>query len=189
MMIAVMLVFACSNQTDQKETADTPHSQTQDHDAHEIDNHNHADHTDCGQTHDGCGGCENNAEVKKNFEEIEWGNDIDTALEKAAETNEILMVDFMATWCPPCQAMDEKTFPNHNIIHKAEHFIPVRIDVDKQQDVANQYNGNAGKYGGIGIPNILFMDKDKNVIRHIVGFHSAEKLASVMDSVLTGKYE
>ena len=69
-----------------------------------------------------------------------------------------------------------------------ENFIPVRIDVDQNQDVANEYNGNANKYGGKGIPNILFMDKDKNVIRHIVGFHSPEKLINVMDSVLTGKY-
>ena len=49
---------------------------------------------------------------------------------------------------------------NKNIIKKSNEFIPVRIDVDKQKDIAEEYNGNARKYGGIGIPNILFLDKE-----------------------------
>src|SRR6056297_470249 len=129
-MIASMVVFACSNQTDQKETADTRHTHTHDHAEQEIDHHDHGEHTDCEQTHDGCGGCEKNVEVKEDCEKIEWGNDIDAALEKVAKTNKLLMVDFMATWCPPCQAMEKKTFPEEEVIHKADHFIPVRIDVD-----------------------------------------------------------
>ena len=64
----------------------------------------------------------------------------------------------MAEWCPPCKKMDNNTFSNTNIINKSNEFIPVRIDVDKQQDIAKEYNGNARKYGVIGIPNILFLE-------------------------------
>ena len=66
--------------------------------------------------------------------------------------------------------------------------IPIRIDVDKQKDIAEEYNGNARKYGGIGIPNILFLDKEKNIIRQIVGFHNVEQLMGIMDSVLMKLY-
>ena len=115
---------------------------------------------------------------------IKWGNNLDSAFAIASNSNKLIMIDFMAEWCPPCKEMDKNTFSNKNIIKKSNEFILVRIDVDKQQNIAEQYNGNARKYGGIGIPNILFLDKEKKNIRHIVGFHDVDQLLGIMDSVL-----
>ena len=115
---------------------------------------------------------------------IKWENNLDSAFAIASNSNKLIMIDFMAEWCPPCQEMDKKTFSNTIIIKKSNEFIPVRIDVDKQQNIAKEYNGNAKKYGGIGIPNILFLDKEKNVIHHIVGIQNVDELMGIMDSVL-----
>ena len=115
---------------------------------------------------------------------IQWGNNLDSAFTIASNSNKIIMIDFMAEWCSPCKEMDKITFSNKIIIKKSVEFIPVRIDVDKQQNIAEKYNGNARKYGGIGIPNILFLDKEKKIIRHIVGFHDVDQLMGIMDSVL-----
>ena len=116
--------------------------------------------------------------------EIRWDDNLNSAFAMASNSNKIIMIDFMAEWCPPCQKMDNETFSNKNIIKKSNEFILIRIDVDKQQDIAKEYNGNARKYGGAGIPNILFLDKNKNIIHRIIGFHDANKLISIMDSVL-----
>jgi thiol:disulfide interchange protein len=124
----------------------------------------------------GCGG----EEAKK----IEWGENVSAALTMAKEEGKPVMVDFMATWCPPCHAMEDSTFSDPSVIRKATAFIPVRIDVDKQREVAVQYDGNARKYGGVGIPNILFMTGDGTKLKHIVGYYGPEALACVMDSVL-----
>jgi thiol:disulfide interchange protein len=118
-------------------------------------------------------------------DEIHWIADIDSALVLAAKTDTILMIDFMATWCPPCRAMEDSTFNQPAVIEKTRHFLTVRIDVDQQGNVANEYNGNAAKYGGVGIPNILFLDKNRNRLAHLIGFQPAERLTAVMDSVLT----
>ena len=118
------------------------------------------------------------------LDEIQWENNLDLALNLASDSNKIVMIDFMAQWCPPCKKMDEETFSAEKVIKKSDEFILVRIDVDKQEKVANKYNGNARKYGGMGIPNILFLDKEKNIIHRIVGFHDANQLIAVMDSVL-----
>ena len=128
-------------------------------------------------------GCEKQVSEYNN-NGIKWGDNFDSALTLASKSNKLIMIDFMAEWCPPCKEMDKNTFSNKNIIKKSNEFILVRIDVDKQQNIAEEYNGNARKYGGIGIPNILFLDKEKNIIRHIVGFHDVDQLMGIMDSVL-----
>ena len=115
---------------------------------------------------------------------IPWITSIDSALVLAGQQDKILMIDFMATWCPPCQTMEDSTFNQTSVIDKTKDFLPVRIDVDQQGDIANQYNGNAAKYGGVGIPNILFLDKNKNRLKHLTGFQSVERLTAVMDSLL-----
>ena len=119
---------------------------------------------------------------------IKWGDNLDSAFAIASNSNKLIMIDFMAEWCPPCKKMDKETFSNTDIINKSNEFIPIRIDVDKQKDIAEEYNGNARKYGGIGIPNILFLDKENNLIRQIVGFHNIDQLMGIMDSVLMKLY-
>ena len=126
--------------------------------------------------------------IENNPNGIKWRNNLDSAFAIASKSDKIIMIDFMAQWCPPCKKMDNETFSNTNIINKTNEFISVRIDVDKQKNIAEEYNGNARKYGGIGIPNILFLDKEKNIIRQIVGLHNVDQLMGVMDSVLMQLY-
>ncbi len=46
------------------------------------------------------------------------------------------MVDFMAEWRPPCRKIEDSTFSYPGVIKKSSLFIPVRIDVDKQGEIA-----------------------------------------------------
>ena len=117
-------------------------------------------------------------------QEISWEENLDSAFDLASTSNKIVMIEFMAEWCPPCKRMEKETFSNDKIINKSNEFIFVKVDVDKNQDIANEYKRNAKKYGGIGIPNILFIDKDKNIVHQTVGFLNANQLTAVMDSVL-----
>jgi len=137
----------------------------------------------------GCSKSEKQVEVKQTEQpEMNWVYDIEAGIATAKTENKLLMVEFMATWCPPCKEMEATTFINKNVVEIASKFVTVRIDVDHQGEVANSYNCNAGKYGGVGIPNILFMDHQKNRIKHIIGYKTPEQLTAVMDSVLTNKY-
>jgi hypothetical protein len=83
-----------------------------------------------------------------------------------------------------CKAMEDSTFSNRGVIRKAGDFVPVRIDIDKQRDVAAKYNGLARKYGGVGIPNVLFLASDGKKLKHIVGYYGPEQLVAAMDSAL-----
>jgi thiol:disulfide interchange protein DsbD len=117
--------------------------------------------------------------------DIHWLTSLDEAMVLAQEQNKPLMIDFMAEWCPPCQRMEKTTFNQPDVIEKTKSFVTLRIDVDEQAEIANKYNGNAEKYGGIGIPNILFMTHEEIRLKHIIGYQAPEALIAVMDSVLT----
>ena len=121
----------------------------------------------------------------KSKKNIQWITHMDVGLAHAKQKNKPVMIDFMATWCPPCQRMEDSTFSHLQVIEKSRAFIPVRIDVDRQPDVAQKYNGNARKYGGIGIPNILFLSRDGARLKHIIGYYKPHDLIAVMDSVLS----
>jgi thiol:disulfide interchange protein DsbD len=129
----------------------------------------------------GCGGDAG----KQESTGIPWLEDLDTALLTARELRKPLMIDFTATWCPPCRKMEKSTFSNEEVIRRARSFVTLRIDVDKQRDIAVRYNGNARKYGGVGIPNILFMTAGEERLRHIIGYYDPDSLVAVMDSVLS----
>ena len=122
--------------------------------------------------------------AKEDIHEIQWTTNLDSALVLANEQNKPLMVDFMATWCPPCRMMEDSTFSDPVVIKKSMDFIPVRIDVDKQENIANKYNGNASKYGGVGIPNILFMTSEEKKLKHPIGYIGPKDFIAIMDSVL-----
>jgi thiol:disulfide interchange protein len=115
---------------------------------------------------------------------IPWSYSLDEGLAKAKKTSKPVMIDFMALWCPPCKAMEDSTFSDADVIAKSGAFIPVRIDIERERELAAKYNGLARKYGGIGIPNILFLDAEGAEIKHIVGYYSPRQLVAAMDSAL-----
>jgi uncharacterized protein YyaL (SSP411 family) len=115
---------------------------------------------------------------------IVWMTELETAIQKSRLENKPMMIDFMAPWCPPCNAMEDSTFNQPAVVTKALQFVTVRIDVDKQPDIANAYKCNARKYGGIGIPNLLFLAPDQRTLAHPIGYLTPAHLTAVMDSVL-----
>ncbi len=115
---------------------------------------------------------------------IEWTYSVDDGLALAKKRGKPVMIDFMAVWCPPCKAMEDSTFSDRAVVAKASAFVPVRIDIDKQREVASKYGALARKYGGIGIPNILFLSAGGTKLKHVVGYYGPRELVAAMDSAL-----
>jgi thioredoxin 1 len=73
------------------------------------------------------------------------------------------VIKFSATWCGPCKAL-AKTLENVNTQ------IPIEsIDIDENQETALEY-------GVRGVPTMIMLDENNNVIKRFVGAKSQTEI-------------
>lgn len=86
-----------------------------------------------------------------------------------------VVVDFTATWCPPCKMLApifERVAQSYE--GKAKFF---KVDIDENVETS-------AKYGVQSIPNLLFF-KDGQVVDQHVGMIPEGQLTSKVDSILS----
>lgn len=86
----------------------------------------------------------------------------------------VVLVDFTATWCPPCKAL--APILDSVAARYAGRAKVVKVDVDENPAVS-------ARYGVRGIPNLLFF-KDGQVVNQAVGYQAEDKLAALLDQAL-----
>lgn len=99
---------------------------------------------------------------------VPWRTDINAAIQEADQSRKPLVVYLTATWCGPCQQMRRTTFADRDVEAAMNDFVPVKIDIDQQRDVAVRYaRGN-------GMPQFIMVTPDGRVVRHTEGYLDAE---------------
>lgn len=78
-----------------------------------------------------------------------WLTDYDAALKRAKADGKTVVVDFFATWCGPCQLMDEKTFADPRVRQRLKNFVTLKVDVDKQPELARRYGVSSLPTSGV----------------------------------------
>lgn len=85
------------------------------------------------------------------------------------EKNKMVLVDFFATWCPPCKALS----PIVEEFAKEKDDIKVlKVNVDNEQELAIEYNV-------MSVPTLIIL-KDGRETNRCVGFTTKEKIKELI---------
>lgn len=92
-----------------------------------------------------------------------WFHDFDEALSAAKIGNKLVMIDFMASWCGPCKAMDAEVFQSGDFKELTKGMVLVKIDVDEQAALAQ-------KYGITAMPTVKFVNSSGSIVHEFIGY-------------------
>jgi len=96
--------------------------------------------------------------------------DGEEALESIVAENDVVLADFYADWCGPCQMLE----PVVETLAAETEAAVAKVDVDANQMLANAY-------GVRGVPTlVLFADGEQ--VEEIVGVQGEDRLRSLIES-------
>jgi thioredoxin 1 len=104
---------------------------------------------------------------------IAWSHYYEAALAQAKAEGKPLMVDVFATWCKPCQMLDEDVFSKPEVVEASRDFVCAKVDGDQKPHVRDDL-------GVTGYPTVLFLDSNGSVVRRSRGLVSHEVMLREM---------
>ena len=111
---------------------------------------------------------------------IAWQEDLAKAQKLALKEKKLIMVDFYADWCGPCKMMLDTTYKHKDVVSRSKQFVPLLIDVDKNEGLAKKYQVEA-------IPTVVFIDAKGKVITRSMGYLDAKQFLELMTKAKSGK--
>lgn len=113
---------------------------------------------------------------------LTW-TDYDSGAAKAKKEGKFVLVDFYTTWCQDCKKMDKTTLADPDVIKLlGERFVTVRVDGEKQKEIAS-------KYGVFAYPTFNLLGPDGKKIYQGVGYMSKADFVAMLEYATTGAYK
>ena len=98
-----------------------------------------------------------------------------------AENKKVFLV-FNADWCRYCLKMEKETFQNPTVIaYVNRNFVPVSVNSDKEQTIADKYKVK-------GLPDTWFIAENGERIGNRPGYIPADEMLKILKFIATDSY-
>lgn len=108
--------------------------------------------------------------------QIDWLYDAELAKSVAVQKDQLILMDFWATWCGPCRAMDRELWTTDEAAKLAERFVPLKIDIDSDRAMAMKYNARS-------IPLVVLMTASGEVVWQQLGYSNPNMYLRVLEQI------
>ena len=113
---------------------------------------------------------------------IQWLSYAEGRQRGEAENKKVFLV-FNADWCPYCLQMEKETFQNPAVIaYVNRNFVPVSVNSDKEQDIANKYNVR-------GLPSTWFISENGDRIGNRPGYITKDEMLKILKYIDSDSYQ
>lgn len=101
----------------------------------------------------------------------------DAPQEQAAGPTGLVLYDFFATWCPPCDRMRDEFLEHPDWAAVVGRYELVKLDADSEESFVLKDRYRVGGY-----PTLILADADGAVLERIVGFPGAAEVARRLEA-------
>jgi thiol-disulfide isomerase/thioredoxin len=108
--------------------------------------------------------------------QIIWLNDFNAAKSIAKNSDKLIVMDFWAIWCGPCNTMDHELWDNSEILNISKNFIGLKVNVDLEKVLTSKYSVNL-------IPKLIIITASGDIIWEKDGFDNAENFLPVFKAI------
>lgn len=112
---------------------------------------------------------------------IQWFSYAEGRQRGEAENKKVFLV-FNADWCRYCLQMEKETFQNPTVIaYVNRNFVPISVNSDKQQDIAEKYSVR-------GLPSTWFISENGDRIGSRPGYIAADEMLDILKYIGSDSY-
>jgi len=104
-----------------------------------------------------------------------WFYNLEEAQKMALATNKLILVDFWATWCGPCKKMDLESWNKDDVKALMSNYIPVKIDIDSNTEIANKYSIRS-------IPYVFILDGNGKIVYKSLSYKSKSQVIKLLET-------
>lgn len=118
------------------------------------------------------------SEEKQEHSAVNWRASFEQAKTEAIRTGKPILLDFSASWCPPCLVMKNEVWNQAEVGQAVENsVIPLLVDVDVAEN-----RPLAARYQVESIPSIIVITPEGEVLKQ-KGYMDAEDLVAMLENV------